>query len=114
MKKLGFMGFLVLLALVVPMLGSVNAQEDVTVYSEYLTNSDGYNYGANFFVDSSVNGQVYVSPYVISQNNVTGSVISGVALLQPNEKRVSIGSFMQSDQSKAWSVNVGAKWQRAD
>jgi hypothetical protein len=104
----------VLLILVAPIVGGANTDENVTVYFEYLTDSDGYNYGANWFVDSDVNAQVYVTAYIISQENVYGSVISGPALLQPNEKHFPIGSFICSDRSKDWSVNVGAKWKRVD
>ena len=84
------------------------------MYGTYLTDSSGYNYGAEWFVDSTVNGQVYVSPYIITQENVNGSLISGTLLMQPNEKHVRIGSFISADRSKPWAVNVGAKWKLAD
>ena len=93
---------------------SAQAEESVTIYGVYLTDSDGYDYGADFYVDSDVNAEIYVSPYIISRENVNGSLISGVLLMQPNEKHVRIGSFISSDRTKAWSVNVGAKWKRVD
>jgi len=115
MKKMGFMVFLSLL--VILMLGGVGAQqkkETVTVYHVALTDSDNYNYGVNFFVDSTVNGRVYVTATITSQENVNGDVISGPALLRPNEKRFRVGSFICKDQSKAWSVEIDVKWQHAD
>ncbi len=93
---------------------SARAEENVTVYGEYLTDSDGYNYGVDYFVDSGVNAQIYVAPYIIARENVTGSIISGVLLMEPNEKHVRIGSFISSDRSKAWSVTVGAKWKSVE
>lgn len=113
MKKISFVVALLLL-LVAPLLIVANADENVTVYSEYLTDSNGYNYGANFYVDSNVNAQIYVVAYIQSRNNVNGDVISGTALLQPNEKHFRIGSFISSDQSKPWSVYVGAQWKTAN
>lgn len=113
MKKTSFV-LVLLLLLVAPMLLGANANENVVVYSEYLTDSNGYNYGANFYVDSNVNGQVYVVAYIQSRENVNGDVIHGTALLQPNEKHFRIGSFISRDQSKPWHVSVGAKWKRAN
>ena len=92
---------------------TVFAAGSITITSEYLKDDTGYNYGTNFFVDSSVNEQIYVNAYIKSQNNVIGAVVSGNFLLQPNEKHFKIGTFMQSDKSKAWNVNVGATWQKA-
>jgi hypothetical protein len=92
--------------------GGANAEENVYVTSEYLTNSDGYDYGANYFLSSTVNDTVAVYPYVVSQENVIGSVTPGPVLLKPNESNFSIGQFISADRSKAWSVDVGAKWQR--
>lgn len=114
MKKTGII-LACLMLLVAPMvIGSAKAEENVIVYSEYLTDSTGYDYGANFYVDSNVNAPVYVDPYIQSRENVNGDVVYGVLLLQPNEKRVRIGSFISRDRSKAWSVSVAAKWKRAD
>jgi|GEM_PF-3074355 len=89
-------------------------EETVVVSGDYLTDDTGYNYGVNYFLDSYVNGQTYVYPYVISKNNVIGSIVSGPVLMQPNEKHVGIGSFIINDRSKGWSTNVGAKWKSAD
>ena len=38
----------------------VSAEGNVTIYFEYLTDSNGYNYGADFYVDSTVNAEIYV------------------------------------------------------
>ena len=93
---------------------NARAEENVIVYGEYLTDSDGYDYGVDYFVDSGVNAQIYVAPYIIARENVTGSLISGVLLMEPNEIHVRIGSFISSDHSKPWSVTVGAKWKRTE
>ncbi len=108
MKKMRIVALIVLL--LVALGGYANAAGSVTVYGEYLTDSNGYNYGARYFVDSTVDEPVYVSPYIYSQDNVWGDVVSNVVLLQAFEKRVSIGSFQVRDRSKAWSVDVRAKW----
>ncbi|WP_346355004.1 hypothetical protein [Azotosporobacter soli] len=112
MKKLFFL--FLLTALAFGSFARASAEENVTIYGVYLTDASGYDYGAEFFVDSDVNAEIYVSPYIISQENVNGALISGILLMQPNEKHVRVGSFISRDQSKAWSVNVGAKWKRAD
>ena len=104
----------VVLLVVMLFAAPVSAEGNVTIYFEYLTDSNGYNYGADFYVDSTVNAEIYVFPYIKSQENVHGDVISGTLLMRPNEKHVRVGSFISSDRSKAWSVNVGAKWKRTD
>jgi hypothetical protein len=86
-------------------------EENVSVESAYLTDSDGYNYGAEYWLDSTVNEQVCVSPFVVARDNVNGDV-AGPFLLEPQEKHVSIGSFISADQSQPWSVEVHAKWKR--
>ena len=83
--------------------------ENITVFYEYLTDSDGYNYGVNWFLSSTVTDRTCVSPYISEQANVNGAVASPV-LMQPNESRVPIGAFIAADRSKSWSVNVKAKW----
>ncbi|HWR38995.1 MAG TPA: hypothetical protein VN611_05815 [Patescibacteria group bacterium] len=111
MKSLGFLAIFFLLTALLPGgFHPVQAAENVTVYGEYLTDSSGYDYGADFYVDSSVGEEIYVSPYIVTQENVNGSLISGVLILQPYEKHIRIGSFISRDRSKAWSVSVGAKW----
>ena len=82
-----------------------------TVDVEYLTDSDGYNYGANFFVNSSVNVPIYAFPYITSQENVNGDVTHGPIPLEANEQHFRIGSFISADRSKAWSVNVSCKFE---
>ena len=114
MNKIGLSTIIFCLVISLALGCAANAAGNVTVYYEYLTDSDGYNYGADFFVDSSVNVQVYVSPYIKSQDNVVGDVVAGTVLLQPYEKHVKIGSFMIRDRSRGWSVNVGAKWKEAN
>ena len=79
-------------------ISSASAEESVTVYGEYLTDSGGYNYGVDYFVDSDVATQIYVAPYIIARENVTGSLISGVMLIEANEKHVRIGSRLRGFQ----------------
>ena len=83
-----------------------------TVDVEYLTDSDGYNYGANFFVSSNINEPIYAFPYITSQENVNGAVTSGPIPLAANEQHFRIGSFICADRSKAWSVDVNCKFER--
>ena len=106
--------FFLMAAMLFGNISSASAEESVTVYGEYLTDSGGYNYGVDYFVDSDVATQIYVAPYIIARENVTGSLISGVLLMEANEKHVRIGSFISSDHSKAWSVTVGAKWKKVE
>lgn len=86
--------------------------EDVIVTGEYLTESDGYNYGAQWYLSSDVNETTCVVPYVVIQENVYGSVTTNPVLLGPNEKRFSIGSFQVSDRKKPWKSLVRAKWKK--
>ncbi len=86
------------------------AAENVTVDGEYLTNSDGYNYGMNFFLSSTVNERICVYPRVVTRVNVNGSVTPGPVMLSANASRFSIGSFISADQSQPWSVDVAARW----
>jgi hypothetical protein len=90
------------------------ADENVSVRGEYLTDSDGYNYGVNWYLDSTVSTQVCVMPYVTDATNVNGSVTPGPVLMQPNETGVNIGQYISADQSKPWSSNVAAKWRSGD
>jgi hypothetical protein len=89
---------------------AARADGDVTVYFEYLTDNDGYNYGANWYLSSTSNQRACVYPSVVEAVNVNGSVVSGPVLLQPGEQRVSIGQYIAADQSQPWSSNVTAKW----
>lgn len=114
MKRIIVAVVLLVVMLFATPISAASAEGNVTIYFEYLTDSNGYNYGADYFVDSTVNAEVYVYPYIQSQENVHGDVISGTLLMRPNEKHVRVGSFISRDRSKAWSVNVGAKWKRAD
>lgn len=112
MKK----SLLVIVMLIVMLItASASAEpENVYVDSAYRTDSAGNNIGADFWVDSTVIRPVYVIAYITNQENVTGAVISGKLLLRPNEKHAMIGSFLQADRSKAWTISVGAKWDYAD
>ena len=87
--------------------------QEIYVRSAYLTDSNGYNYGARFWLDSTVNAVTCVVPRVVERTNVNGDV-AGPFLLQPNEKGVNIGSFISADRSKPWNVDVGAKWKEGD
>jgi hypothetical protein len=114
MKKLLLIALLLLLMAAVPSgagsRGSV-VEENVYVTFEYLTDDEGYNYGANYFLNSTVDDTVCAVPKVDNQDNVDGDVASPV-LLQPNESHVLIGSFRVRDNSQPWSVNVSARWKR--
>jgi hypothetical protein len=81
----------------------------VTVYGTDLVDNTGYNYGAQYFVSSSIPAVTCVWPVVLSHQNVTGSVVPEIEL-QPNEQGVSIGSFISSDHRYDWSVNVTATY----
>ncbi|MHC1745713.1 MAG: hypothetical protein AB9895_01055 [Negativicutes bacterium] len=108
MKKITFLALIVFLLISI---GSyADAAGNVRVYGEYLTDENGYNYGARYFVDSTVDEAIYVYPYIYSQDNVWGDVVSNLVLLQPYEKGVNIGNFQVRDRSKGWSVDVRAKW----
>ncbi len=113
-KRFSFVILVLLVVLVVPTICKAHGQESITMYGEYLTDSNGHDYGVRFFVESNVNEPIYVYAYIFSRNNVNGDVISDFALLRPNEKRVLIGSFTQKDLSKSWSVDVNAKWRHVD
>jgi hypothetical protein len=91
---------------------AAKADENITISSEYLTDSDGYNYGASYSLSSTVNSQTCSYPTVTEQKNVNGSVTAGPVILQPNETGFSIGQFIAADQSQPWAVNVTAKWQK--
>ena len=79
----------------------------ITLRTEYLTDSNGYNYGGNFYVDNTENAEIYVKAEVDERINATGDVVSGNILVNPNETGVRIGSFKQTEQ-KDWSVKVWA------
>jgi hypothetical protein len=87
---------------------------NVSVEGIYLTDSDGYNYGVNWYLNSSVNSVVCVFPNVIEAQNVTGQITEGPVLLQPYEKNVNIGQHISADRSQPWRSNVGAKWKEGD
>jgi hypothetical protein len=93
------------LIVVLPVRADVDA---VRVDSENLVDSDGWNYGVNFFVTNLLNEQICVYPEITSQQNVTGSVVQGPVLLQPNDTHVAVGSFIAADSGQAWSVNIVA------
>jgi len=105
MKKFGFAVLLVMVAMVAPMLGSAVAQ-DYSVYNEDLYDSDGYNYGVNFYVDNYTGSELYVNAYITSQENVNGDCIYGTLLLAPYETGAMVGSFVTADYNYSWSVNI--------
>jgi hypothetical protein len=97
---------LAFLTLFVALSARATTEEGVTVTGTYLTDSDGYNYGMEFFLDSTVNETVCSYPRIASQDNVNGSVTPGPVLLKANESHFAIGSFISADHSKPWSVEV--------
>ena len=111
MKKIALvLAFLGILLSVVPV-GA--APGELYITSEYLTDSDGYNYGVVFYANSTVNVPIYVKPYIEEQRNVNGDVVYGNVLMQAFEKRVKIGTFSQRDPKQGWYVRVNAKWTEA-
>ena len=56
--------FFLMVAMLFGNISSASAEDIVTVYGEYLTDSSGYNYGVDYFVDSDVATQIYVAPYI--------------------------------------------------
>ena len=59
-----------------------------------------------FYVDNNCDVRMCVSARVTARSNVNGDVISGVLLMQPQEKGAAIGSFASADTSLGWSVNI--------
>ena len=59
-----------------------------------------------FYVDNNCDVRICVSARVTARSNVNGDVISGVVLMQAQEKGVSVGSFASADTSLGWSVNI--------
>ena len=91
---------------------AARADENISIHGEYLTDADGYDYGVNWYVSSTVNAQTCVYPKVTEQTNVNGGVTPGPVILQPNETDFSIGQFIAADQSQPWASNVSAQWQK--
>jgi len=86
------------------------AAENVWVKGTYLTDSDGYQYGMSFTVNSNYSVEVCVFPYVKDSDNVNGAVTPGPIQLKPGETGFGIGQFNSADENKPWSVHVGAKF----
>lgn len=101
------------IVLALALISGATAQDEgnVSVNSQYLTDSDGDNYGIVFSLSSSVDDTVCVMPYVTRQDNVNGGIGSPFEL-RPNESGVQIGQFNRADQSRGWSVYVSAKWHK--
>lgn len=78
----------------------------VDVTMTYVADSDGWNYGIRYHVNSTYNGYVCVYTRVTEQNNVNGSSQPGPVLMDPNEKGFLIGSFNAAASGEAWAVNI--------
>lgn len=103
----------ILLLLVVPMLGRANADSsDATISSEYMTDSDGYDFGISYYIDNNIGVDLYVIVCIQSKENVDGDVVHGVIILNPNETYVRLGSFVSADLKKPWSAHIRAYWAR--
>ena len=111
MKRAVFL--ITVLGILLAAVPAVAAPGEVYISSEYLTDSDGYNYGVVFFANSTVNVPIYVKAYIEEQRNVNGDVVYGNVLMQAFEKRVKIGTFSQRDPKQGWYVRVNAKWTEA-
>lgn len=59
-----------------------------------------------FYVDNNCDVRMCVSARVTARSNVNGDVISGVLLMQPQEKGAAVGSFVSADTSLGWSINI--------
>lgn len=90
---------------------SACAEDNVAVYGEYLTDSEGWNYGANYYLDNNCNYRVAVFPYIDQSDNIIGDITTGPVIMGANETRVSIGSVKAAADKQAWSSHVSAKWQ---
>jgi hypothetical protein len=62
-----------------------------------------------FSVYNDSGSTVCMFPYIISQQNVYGSVVSMIQV-GPGENGVNIGAFSQANTDYAWSIQVGAKY----
>ena len=90
-------------------LPAIATSGDVTVGHDNLNDSDGWNYGARFWLSSTVPDNACTRIWVTEQSNVYGSVVP-LATLRPNEQHFVIGQFQAAAYGKAWSVNVRAQW----
>lgn len=111
MKKIVLL--IALLGILFSAVPAVAATGELYITSAYLTDSSGYNYGAVFYANSTVNVPIYVKAYIEEQQNVNGDVVYGNVLMQPYEKNVKIGTFSQRDPKQGWYVRVNAKWTEA-
>lgn len=106
-----FLAAVLAVAFLIPVATVAQKDENVTVVSTYQTDSDGYQYGVRYTLDSTVGTDTCVFPRVVSSQNVTGSVVDSIQL-RANETGVNIGGFNSADESKPWSVVVKAKWRK--
>ena len=109
MKKTAFTIVLVIITLVALMLGRANAG-DISLYGEDLYDSEGYNYGVNYYADNNTGSDLYAVVYITSQENVNGDCVYGMILLAPYESHVLVGSFATADYDYGWSVNISANY----
>ncbi|WP_139360523.1 hypothetical protein [Mycobacterium sp. D16R24] len=88
-----------------------SAAESIRLYHQSRTDSEGYDYGADFYVDSSISVPIYVKGEVEVRDNVIGGLVSRNIPANANETHVLVGSFIQKDQNKGWSVSVRATYE---
>lgn len=109
MKRVRYVVFLAALVVLIGLMPSIShASSAVTVTDQYLQDSDGWDYGVNFFINNNTEHYIYVTMSVDSSNNVVGAVPRGAIYMAPYEKHVSAGSFKCRVNKKAWSVSVRA------
>jgi hypothetical protein len=108
-KRIRLMTLLVSTLLVALMIGRAYA-DDLSLYSQDLYDSDGYNYGVDFYVNNNTGADLYAVVYITSRENVNGDCVYGMILLAPNETGVRVGSFIVADDSQPWSVYVQANY----
>ena len=59
-----------------------------------------------FFVNNVCDVKICVDARVTQRTNVNGDVISGVLLMEPQERNGVVGSFAVADPEQAWSVDI--------
>lgn len=106
MKGVKYVVFLTVFVLLVGV-AVHNANADQTsIYTQSLYDDTGYKYGTKFFVRNNTGGKCEIRAHVAKRENVTGEVIIGWVPLDSQEE-FCIGTFVQTDPSRPWSVLVG-------
>ncbi len=78
--------------------------EDVTIFGDYMTDSQGWSYGGHVYLSSTVNDYTCTVVNLTNRKNVSVNVKSTVEL-RPNEKNVLIGE-VRAIQKDTWWVEL--------